>query len=169
MNDLSNYHSQEQIIAELKEELKDSKAEVKKLTARLEKEVKGNTARLGKLKENQEQAISILKRSKDKSKSSMVELKAVQGREFKRLCARLGESEMRVSELTITRTVKDGVIASEREKVARIKAVYRGMLTTKVKIASRIGAGDRVVDIIKDLGVSSTTIAVINKLIKGDE
>ena len=37
MNDLSNYHSQEQIIAELKKELKDSKAEVKKLTAKLEK------------------------------------------------------------------------------------------------------------------------------------
>jgi hypothetical protein len=37
MSDLSNYHSQEQVIAELKKELRDSKAEVKKLTAKLEK------------------------------------------------------------------------------------------------------------------------------------
>ena len=37
MSDLSNYHSQEQVIAELKKELRESKAEVKKLTARLEK------------------------------------------------------------------------------------------------------------------------------------
>ena len=37
MKDLSNYHSQERVIAELKKELRDSKAEVKKLTARLER------------------------------------------------------------------------------------------------------------------------------------
>jgi hypothetical protein len=43
MSDLSNYHSQEQIIAELKKELKDSKAEVKKLTAKLEKKKTATT------------------------------------------------------------------------------------------------------------------------------
>jgi hypothetical protein len=43
MSDLSNYHSQEQIIAELKKELRDSKAEVKKLTARLEKKKTATT------------------------------------------------------------------------------------------------------------------------------
>jgi hypothetical protein len=43
MSDLSNYHSQEQVIAELKKELKDSKAEVKKLTAKLEKKKTATT------------------------------------------------------------------------------------------------------------------------------
>ena len=43
MKDLSNYHSQEQVITELKKELKDSKAEVKKLTARLEKKKTATT------------------------------------------------------------------------------------------------------------------------------
>ena len=46
MNDLSNYHSyhsQEKVIAELKKELRNSKAEVKKLTAKLEKKKTATT------------------------------------------------------------------------------------------------------------------------------
>ena len=81
MSDLSNYHSQEQEIARLKKELKEAKAEIRKL------------------------------------------------------------------------------------RVKSVKSTYINKLSKHVKVAKLIGSGVKSVDIIRDLNVSSATIATINKLI----
>ena len=88
-----------------------------------------------------------------------------QEQEIARLKKELEEAKAEIRKLKVNINNEKKAIATSELRVKSVKSTYINKLSKHVKVAKLIGGGVKSVDIIRDLNVSSATIATINKLI----
>ncbi len=88
-----------------------------------------------------------------------------QEQEIARLKKELKEAKAEIRKLKVNIDNKKEAITASKLRVRSVKSTYINKLSKHVKVARLIGSGVKSVDIIRDLNVSSATIATINKLI----